>query len=81
MVTKLSRKGQIVIPSQLRKKYNIGYGDQIELIDIGGEIVIIPFVAKNPIDDAKGFLKGGRTTRNIMQSIRKEESKLEKRKK
>lgn len=80
MVTKLSRKGQIVIPSQLRKKYNIGYGDQIELIDIGGEIVIVPFSAKNPIDDAKGLLKGGRTTRDIMQTIRKEERKFEKRK-
>jgi len=81
MVTKLSRKGQIVIPVELRRKYNIDYGDKIELMDIGGEIVIIPLIIKNPIDEAGGMLKGGRSTRKIMKQIREEEKRLERRKK
>ena len=81
MTTKLSPKGQIVIPVELRNKYNIRTGDTIELMDIGGEIVIIPLAIKNPIDQAKGILKGGKSTRQLLAAIRKEERVFEKRKK
>lgn len=80
MTTKLSAKGQIVIPVDLRRKYEIEPGDAIELMDIGGEIVIIPITVKNPIDAAKGFLKGGRSTRDLLASARKEEKQLESKK-
>ncbi|MCX5751584.1 MAG: AbrB/MazE/SpoVT family DNA-binding domain-containing protein [Candidatus Saganbacteria bacterium] len=79
--TKMSRKGQIVIPAVIRKRYNIDPGDYLELMDIGGEIVIIPITVKNPIDEAKGILKGGRTTREIMKEIKEEERRYEKKKK
>lgn len=81
MTTKLSQKGQIVIPVELRERYSMGPGTRVELMDIGGEIVIIPIVVKNPIDEAKGLLKGGRTTRALMKLARREEEKLERTKK
>ncbi len=80
MTTKLSPKGQIVIPVELRTKYNIKAGDTVELMDIGGEIVIIPLVIKNPIDQARGILKGGKSTRQLLAAIRKEERMFERKK-
>ncbi|MBU1026566.1 MAG: AbrB/MazE/SpoVT family DNA-binding domain-containing protein, partial [Candidatus Margulisbacteria bacterium] len=77
MTTKLSEKGQIVIPIELRRKYNIGPGTKVELMDIGGEIVIIPLTVKSPIEQAKGFLKGGKSTRELMKAVRREERRLE----
>lgn len=81
MTTKLSQKGQIVIPVEIRERYSMGPGTKVELMDIGGEIVIIPITVKNPIDEAKGQLKGGRTTRELMKLARSEEKRLERAKK
>jgi len=80
MTTKMSEKGQIVIPVELRRKYEIKVGAKLELMDIGGEIVIIPLTIKNPIDEAKGFLKGGKSTRDLLRAARREELKYEQKK-
>lgn len=80
MTTKLSEKGQIVIPAELRERYAIRPGDKIELMDIGGEIVIIPIAVKSPIDESKGLLRGGKSTKDILKLIRKEEKGFEKKK-
>jgi AbrB family looped-hinge helix DNA binding protein len=79
MTTRLSEKGQIVIPVELRRRYNIEPGSKVELMDIGGEIVIIPITVKSPIDEARGFLKGGQSTRELMKIARREEKKFERR--
>lgn len=81
MTTKLSEKGQIVIPVELRRKYNIEAGSKVELMDIGGEIVIVPISVKNPVDEARGFLKGGRTTKELLKLVRREEKRFERKKK
>ncbi|OGB90642.1 hypothetical protein A2625_04370 [candidate division WOR-1 bacterium RIFCSPHIGHO2_01_FULL_53_15] len=81
MTTKLSQKGQIVIPIELRERYNMGPGTKLELMDIGGEIVIFPITVKSPIDEAKGFLRGGRSTRELMKAVRGEEKRFERAKK
>ena len=80
MTTKISEKGQIVIPVELRRKYNIKPGTYLELMDIGGEIVIIPIMIKNPIDGARGILKGGKTTRELLAAARREEIRFERKK-
>jgi AbrB family looped-hinge helix DNA binding protein len=80
MTTKVSEKGQIIIPVELRRKYEIAAGTELELMDIGGEIVIIPLTIKNPIDEAKGFLKGGKSTRELLKTAREEELRHEKKK-
>ena len=48
-------KGQIVIPAKLRKKYHIRPGTQLELLEYGGVIYLIPPVA-DPIKVAAGSL-------------------------
>ncbi len=80
MTTKISTKGQIVIPVELREKYNIKPGSEVELMDIGGEIVIIPLLVKNPVDEARGILKLNKSTRQLLSAARKEERQFERRK-
>ncbi len=48
-------KGQIVIPAKLRKKYHIRPGTQLELLEYGGIIYLVPPVA-DPIRAAAGSL-------------------------
>jgi AbrB family looped-hinge helix DNA binding protein len=40
MRTKLSVKGQIVIPAELRAKYGISHGDVVDVRDGDGKIVV-----------------------------------------
>lgn len=48
-------KGQIVIPAKLRKKYHIKPGAELQLLEYGGIIHLIPPVT-DPIKAAAGFL-------------------------
>jgi AbrB family looped-hinge helix DNA binding protein len=48
-------KGQIVIPADIRKKYHIEPGTEIQVMDYGGVIYLIPLV-DDPIKSACGVL-------------------------
>ena len=48
-------KGQIVIPAELRKKYHIEPGTEMQIMEYGGIIYLIPPV-KDPIRAACGLL-------------------------
>jgi len=56
-VTQLSRKGQVLIPRQLRKKYGFKPGGKVQLMEEDGRVVLAP-VPTDPIAAATGFLKG-----------------------
>jgi AbrB family looped-hinge helix DNA binding protein len=66
--TTLSEKFEITIPEKLRSKLNMRPGQQIELIQIGNRIELIP---AGDIHDARGFLKGIRST-----TIKRESDRL-----
>ena len=57
MTVIVSTKGQMIIPSAIRKKYHIQPQTKVEIIDKGKEIVIVP-LPKDPIRDSRGILKG-----------------------
>ncbi len=48
-------KGQIVIPVELRKKYQIEPGSKLQIMEYGGIIYLIPPV-EDPIKEACGIL-------------------------
>lgn len=48
-------KGQIVIPAEIRKRYHIEPGTEIQIIEYGGIIYLIPPV-EDPIKAACGIL-------------------------
>jgi AbrB family looped-hinge helix DNA binding protein len=53
----VSNKGWVVIPAELRKKYNLLPGTEVVIIDYGGVLSIVP-AQKNPIRYGRGLLKG-----------------------
>ena len=53
----ISKKGWVVIPSELRKKYQLMPGTKVQIVDYGNVLTIVP-VPKNPIEHGAGMLKG-----------------------
>ena len=53
--TKTLSKGQVVIRAALRKRYHIESGTEMQILDYGGVIYLIPPV-KDPIEAACGLL-------------------------
>ncbi len=41
---KVNKKGMITIPNEIREKYNIGEGSEVIVMEINGEIQIIPIM-------------------------------------
>ncbi len=57
MTVTVSARGQMVIPVSIRKRYNIKPHSNVELLDLGSEVVIVP-VSGASIAGSKGILKG-----------------------
>ena len=56
MNVRLSQKGWIVIPAALRKKYGLTPGANLQVVDYGGVLSIIPAM-RDPIKQGRGLLK------------------------
>jgi len=54
-IVKTLAKGQIVIPPEMRKKYHIEPGTELQIMEYGGIIYLVPPV-ENPIKAAQGSL-------------------------
>jgi len=67
-VVTISSKGQIIIPSELRKKFKIKQGDRFELQEHEGKIVLVPLQDK-PFIKLHGALKG---KTSLTESLQKE---------
>lgn len=71
----LSKKGWIVIPNEIRKKYGLTKGKKVNIIDYGGVISIIPAV-KDAIGESEGLFKGEPSLTNALITERKKDKKL-----
>jgi AbrB family looped-hinge helix DNA binding protein len=78
MRSKVSVKGQIVIPAELRAKYSIGPGDVVDVCDGDGKILVFP-LPKDVIKAARGFLKGSSSLTAALLKARAEEQAIEER--
>ena len=62
MTVTVSAKGQLVIPADVRKRYHIAPGTQVEVLDTGQQIVLVPVRKASGHKDAflasRGMLKG-----------------------
>ena len=76
MRTKVSVKGQIVIPAELRAKYAIVPGDVVEVCDGDGKIMLFP-LPKDVIKASRGFLKGPTSLTTALLKARAEERIIE----
>lgn len=57
MNIRLSRKGWVVIPAALREKYHLKPGDELQVVDYGGVLSLVP-VHPDPIQAGVGLLRG-----------------------
>lgn len=72
MMLKVSQKGWVVIPAELRKKYNLEPGSEVYVVDYGGVLALIP-AHENPIEAGAGLLKGETSlTEALLEEHRKE---------
>ena len=74
--TKVSMKGEIELPVEIRRKYGIDAGKEVEILDFGKEIVIVPV----PKESAKGFIKFKRPISEIIANNKEEEVEFERKK-
>jgi len=73
-IVKTLSKGQIVIPAEIRKKYHIEPGTEIQIMEYGGIIYLIPPV-EDPIKAACGVLPSEPSLSEKLIKERKRESR------
>ena len=54
-ISKVSTKGQVVIPAVLRKKHHLEPGAKVQIVEYGNIICIVP-VVKDAVAEAHGSL-------------------------
>jgi len=75
----ISNKGWVVIPAELRKKYNLLPGTEVIIVDYGGVLSIVPAL-RNPIKQGRGSLKDlPSLTKDLLQERKTEKSREGKR--
>ena len=72
MTLKISQKGWVVIPADLRRKYNLKPGDEVHVIDYGGVLSLIP-ASEHPLEAAAGLLQGESSLTGALISARERE--------
>lgn len=76
MTLTISSKGWVVIPAELRKKYNLTPGTEVVIVDYGGVLAIVPAM-KDPVQQGYGILKGGPSLTEALLKERTAERKRE----
>ena len=71
-VVTISNKGWVVIPVDLRKKYDLHPGKSVTIIDYGGVLAIVPLLA-DPINQMQGLLAGKSSLTKALLTDRREE--------
>ena len=75
-IAKISSKGWLVIPADLRKKYNLESGQYIRVVDYGGVLCLVPEL-KDPIEEGMGSLRRGPALVNALLESRRQDKKRE----
>ena len=76
MALTVSAKGWVVIPAELRRKYALKAGSAVEIVDYGGVLALVPTLA-DPVRQAAGMLKGGRSLTQSLLAERRADRRRE----
>jgi AbrB family looped-hinge helix DNA binding protein len=77
MTVTVSEKGWVVIPAELRKKHNLTPGTEIQVVDYGGVLALVPKLP-DPVRQAAGMLKGRTSLRRALLGEHRAERRREK---
>lgn len=69
---KVTSKGQVTIPVEVRNKLGLSPGDVLEIRESPAGYVLQKHVAQSPFDDYVGFLrnKAGKSTDAVIEELR-----------
>ena len=76
-IATISPKGWVVIPAELRRKYDLRPGGRVVLVDYGGVLAIVPAM-DNPVEESAGRLKSARSMTKALLEERARERQREK---
>jgi AbrB family looped-hinge helix DNA binding protein len=68
MRIRMSVKGQVVLPAEVRRRYGLAPGDELELVDAGDHLVVWPTVA-DPETRLWGLLRAGPGERSLVEAL------------
>jgi AbrB family looped-hinge helix DNA binding protein len=77
MTLTISAKGWVVIPAELRKKHNLQPGAEVQVVDYGGVLALVPKM-QDPVRQAAGMLKGRKSLRRTLLAEHRAERRREK---
>ncbi|MFH1351190.1 MAG: AbrB/MazE/SpoVT family DNA-binding domain-containing protein [Pseudomonadota bacterium] len=75
-IVKMSSKGQVVIPKEVRDKLGITPGKKV-VFRVVGEHAEIQALPDDPIKSMRGIIKGGRSLAKELISERKRDNKID----
>jgi AbrB family looped-hinge helix DNA binding protein len=78
MTIRVSEKGWIVIPAELRKKYDLSPGTEVDVVDYGGVLGVVPRLNR-PVEEAAGMFAGRGSLTKALLAERQAERRREKR--
>ena len=70
MRTRVSEKGQITVPKQLRERLGLRAGDQLELAEDSGRLVASKVVPSDPVASVYGILNTRESTNETIRALR-----------
>lgn len=77
-ITSVTVKGQVVIPSAIRKRLNIKQGTRLCVVESGGKVILQP-MNENYLDQVAGVLRTkGRLLKDLLEERRKEKQREDK---
>lgn len=71
METTLTKRGQTVVPAEIRKRYNLQEGDKLVWLDDGQTVKVI-FTQSDIVKALKGSGKGHKLTERLLAERRSE---------
>jgi len=74
-ISKATIKGQVIIPAELRKKFNIKKGTRVAIMEGEGRVILLKPLSEDPIEASRGMLKGKTSLTRALLKDRHEEAK------
>jgi len=77
MTTTITAKGQVVIPSRIRKHLKLTQGTKFCVFEKGDSVVLKP-LTEEYLDSIMGMLKGSNITEELIKERRREQKREDK---
>jgi antitoxin PrlF len=74
MKSRVSEKGQVTIPKQLRNRLGIRSGEVLEFREEGGQLIAEKAAVRDPVDAVYGVLELGSSSNEFVAGLRGSDS-------